>query len=406
MLRGDGLGVRTAFLLSPRTSGREGSPMLKNAIRLAVVGVVLLSSYSAAQSNSQFDTGNFVIVRTGDGVTTTSNAATPVTLLEVDTVGSFFDSKQLPAYNFGGNNQGGFTLSGTATSEGGLSLTTNGTSVVLAGYDAELGTSSVSITTSATANRVVASVLTSNLSVDVKPRLSGDSSFSGNNVRSVASDGTKFYLSGNASSNADRGVRYAAGKAATSATQIINANTRQSLLVNDRVVYATQTSILRTSSALPTTTDSGVSLGITLTDAGQFAFFDRSASVGDSNLGGVDTLYVADNSTSSSLRKFEFDGTSWVARGVAATSVGLFGLAGYASGTQVVLLTSQVANVDNNKLFRFIDTSAFGSLISGSFVEIGSAGAKYRFKGIAFVPEPAALSLLALGALGLRRRRT
>jgi hypothetical protein len=373
----------------------------------AIAGTVKCADLHA-QSNSRFDLGNFVIVRAGDGSTTLSSNAARVDLVEFGLSGTTYtayDTVTLPSATTGGNNLGNVTLSGSATSDGGVSLSSNGAFITLGGYDAQLGSASVSGTTSTTANRVVATVAVSNLAVSVNPKLT-DSSFSGDNFRSVASDGTRFYLSGNASATANRGVRYAATSSATASTQIINANTRQVRLVNGRAVYASASGISYSSSASPTTADAApiaLTLSAAVSDTGQFVFFDRSSTVGVSDLGGVDTLYVVDGSA---VRKYEYSGTgtNWTSRGSFTTAASAFGLAG-AVTTSGVQLVAVAKTASDNAIYALLDSVAFGGTVSGSMTSVATAGANFTFKGVEYVPEPGTLSLLALGTLPILRRR-
>src|SRR5205814_2269925 len=71
------------------------------------------------------------------------------------------------------------TVSGSSTSEGGLSLSGNGSYLTLAGYDAATGTAAVSGTTAATINRIVGRVDAMG-NVATSTRL--DSAFSASNV--------------------------------------------------------------------------------------------------------------------------------------------------------------------------------------------------------------------------------
>src|SRR5215470_6602323 len=147
-----------------------------------------------------FTPGDLVIYRVGTGSGSLSSAATAVFLDEYRPDGTFVQSIALPTADNGANQT--LTASGTATSEGLLTLSADGHYLMFTGYDAAPGTASIAGTSSSTVNRVVGRVDAAG-TVDTTTALND---FNANNIRGVAStNGVDIWVTG-----ANGGVRYAA----------------------------------------------------------------------------------------------------------------------------------------------------------------------------------------------------
>jgi hypothetical protein len=331
----------------------------------------------------------FTVVRVGDGAAALSSAAAAV-FLETYTVDGLLVPKAgnplaLPTVPSGANRA--FTVAGSSSSEGNLSLSANGSFVTLAGYDAAVATATVASTTAAAVNRVVARVDALG-NIDTSTRL--DAAFSGSNVRSATSvDGSAFWVSGSAG-GASGGVAYAL-LGVTGSTQILGVPN------NNRFCHVQLGQLYCSAGAAPFVNVFTVGAG-TPTMAGQmatslpgmpvaagpspysFAFFDRNAAVP-----GADTLYVADDRAIASgggVQKWTTaDGTSWTLvttlnNGITA---GVRGLAAFLSGTNVVVL----ATTSNGKIVSYTDD---GSMAPTGTVLV-SAAANTAFRGIALSPK-------------------
>ena len=162
-------------------------------------------------SAAAFTPGNLVIYRVGNGTGTLVNTGNPVFLDEYTPAGSFVQSIPMPTTVSGANKQ--LVASGTATSEGLLTLSTDNQYLVLTGYAADIPyTSSLPATASATVNRTVGRV-DANGNIDTTTALSDFAT--ANNPRSAAStNGTDLWVTGGAG-----GVRYTT-LASTSSTQL------------------------------------------------------------------------------------------------------------------------------------------------------------------------------------------
>src|SRR5688500_16359451 len=103
-----------------------------------------------------FTPGNIVVYRVGTGAAPLNNTATAVFLDEYTTSGTLVQSIAMPTADSGANQT--LTAVGTASSEGLLSRSTDGQSLVLAGYAAPPTTANPSSVSAATINRDIARV--------------------------------------------------------------------------------------------------------------------------------------------------------------------------------------------------------------------------------------------------------
>ncbi len=121
--------------------------------RIAASGL-LLGFVSTA---SAFTAGNLVMNRVGNGTISLTITTNPLSLCEYSTAGVVVGSTlSIPIFASGSNNQGGFTDSGSATSNGLMNLSADGQYLALSRIDAQLGTASVTGTTSLASNRNIA----------------------------------------------------------------------------------------------------------------------------------------------------------------------------------------------------------------------------------------------------------
>ena len=182
-------------------------------VYLIMVGI--LSSYG------QFSAGNLVVEQIGDGTTALSGSSTTVKLLQFTPTGtpgtstSFFSSAGTPTtspYNI--------VESGSATSNGYISLSTDKAFVVVPGYNAPNATASIAASASATYGRTIGKV-TSTGALQTNGTFNA---LTGNNYRSIVSNGSSYWLGGGI------GIVYTptdvTSGITTTCTSIITTNTR------------------------------------------------------------------------------------------------------------------------------------------------------------------------------------
>jgi hypothetical protein len=326
----------------------------------------------------------FRVLRLGDGNAALSSAAAAVFIEERRLDGTLLNAIPLPTLSAGNGHP--LTMSGTAVSEGALSLSADGQFLTLAGYSAPPGTAAVASSAAAIVPRVVARIDGAGL-VDTSTVLVG--AFDGNNVRSATSlDGTGFWAAGAGSSTG--GVWFIPLGAMGGVRVLVNPTSVRLVNVFGGQLYGSSNSgtfadVFAIGSGLPVTAAQATPLaGMSPTGAASpfaFVFFDRSAAVA-----GVDTLYVADDRAPpiGGIQKWVFDGTTWTL--VATFSVsqnpsGFRGLTGFASPAGVTLIGS-TAELSANRLVVLVDDD----VTPPSPTVIATAAPSMIMKGVSLSP--------------------
>ena len=201
--------------MSSPSNSKPGSTFRDRLLVFLILGLLITAAVSSVLLNrnaqaAAFASGNLVIYRVGDGSSALVSSATAVFLDEYTPAGgSPVQSIAMPTVVNGLNKR--LTASGTATSEGLLSLSTDGKYLVAPGYDAALATTGITTSTSASVNRVIARV-DSTGAVDTTTALS-DAISGGNPRGAVSTNGTDMWVSGTSTGG---GIRYASLGATTS----------------------------------------------------------------------------------------------------------------------------------------------------------------------------------------------
>ena len=154
-------------------------------LSLACVTTIVCGGSAFAQV---LTSGNLVVERFGTGAAALSSASTAVFLDQYSTTGTLGTGIVMPTT---GATQ--LTNSGTATSEGLITVSPNGLFLNSAGYNTTTGTAAVNGTTSAVNNRVV-----NLIGADGTITRGGTTStaFSGGNIRSAISNGADVWATG------------------------------------------------------------------------------------------------------------------------------------------------------------------------------------------------------------------
>lgn len=367
-------------------------------MRLNALAALLALPTLASAGTSNFTAGNFVAVRAGDGTAALVNTGNAVFLDEITPTGTPVRSLPLPTTASG--NQRQCILSGTATSEGMITRSEDGTKLVLGCYGRDLGgTGSLASTTAAAVNRVVA-LIGADGSIDTSTALAD--AHSGNNFRSVASqDGSSFYTAGGS-----EGVRLSLLGASTSS--VISSATANGNLTNLRnlgiwsgnlfVTNASGTNarLQQVGTGLPTaasTLMAGVpGMPIDRSFYG-YHFADRSTEVP-----GLDTLYVADDSATApgaGVLKYSLVGGTWVANGRVAM-VAARGLAAQpGTGGYLIAVAAEAdcatgaATSGSSKICGLLDAGGYNeafTLAGGAGVTLATAPTGTAFRGVANAP--------------------
>lgn len=361
----------------------------------------LLAVGAASAMASAFTPGDVVIYRVGDGTATLANTGNSIFLDEYTPGGALVQSINVSTDSNAANGANNLVASGTATSEGFLTISPNGQWISLTGYDtAPLGTSVVS---SSAARSVVV--------YGRNGLLNSQSNFTdfgvGNNPRSaVTTDGVNLWMGGAAG-----GVRYATAGSTTS-TQLSTTvtNIRQVNIFGGQLYNSDSSgSTIRlgmVGTGLPTTSGQTITNLPGFPVAGSpYSFFFADLNAGVS---GLDTLYVSDDTASTGgIQKYSLVGGSWVLNNT-IVGASVRGLTGVVNGSTVQLFGTDAGTASD--MLALTDTAGYNANDNGSLSTVATAGANTAFRGIAYVPqavpEPTTLAIVGIGLVAVLRRRT
>ena len=365
-----------------------------------ILAIAILGG-TASMLAAPFTPGNLVIYRVGDGEFALSSAATIVFLDEFTPSGTFVQSVAMPTAVNGSNRR--LTASGSATSEGLMTLSVNGQFLMLTGYDADVGTAAVPQTASATVNRVVGRVDAS-ANIDTTTALSDAYSGTANNNANVrgatSTNGNDIWTTGTAQTSmaATAGSRYTT-LGSTTSTQLSTTptNLRGTNIFDGQLYVSAGLGTFRlgtVGTGTPTTSGQTItslpgfptSTGGTPSSPHQFFFADLDAGVA-----GVDTVYVTDDTgASAGIQKYSLVGGTWTSNGFVAlgSSRGLTGVVTFAGSPDAInglpMVTLYVTN--GTTLQTLTDTNGYNAPNNGTLTSLATAVTNTAYRGIAFAP--------------------
>jgi MYXO-CTERM domain-containing protein len=367
-------------------------------VQCAAVGLAIALSASEVRG-AAFTLGNLVVVQSGNGSAALTGDATAAFLNEFSVSGgSPIQTIALPTAVSGLNQP--LTLSGTATSEGFLTLSANGQFLTMSGYGVAPGFTTPQTSTPTLASRVVG-LIGLNGSINTTTAL-GDA-YNGSNIRSSTStDGISLWTAGNGGSGqgATAGVRSSTLGGNTSVQQ--NSTTSNNRVVNifNGQLYVSASSgtilgVATVGAGLPTGS-AALTLLPGMPTTGTHSSYDFWFK--DAN-----TLFVADDGSAANgggIQKWTFSAGNWslsytlLNNGTTTTAVR--GLAGTVNGNGDAVLFGTTGSA----LITVTDTGA-----SAVPTTLATAPANTAFRGVEFlaqpVPEPSSMALAALGVLAL-----
>jgi 2',3'-cyclic-nucleotide 2'-phosphodiesterase (5'-nucleotidase family) len=362
----------------------------------AVLSMACMLQSGAPLQAAAFTPGNVVIYRVGSGTGSLINTGNPVFLDEYSSTGTLVQSIPLPTTVSGANKR--LVASGTATSEGMLTRSADGQYLLLTGYDATPPVVSLAGTASVAVNRVIGRVNAAG-TVDTSTALTDFAS--ANNPRSaVSSDGSKFWMSGG-----NGGVRLAT-LGATSSTDVSTTvtNLRQLGIAGGQLYVTTSSgTTLRlgtVGAGLPETTGQTITSisGFPTSGGSPYSFFFADLNAG---IAGVDTLYVADDS-SLALTKYSLVASTWTSNGTVGVDADDYrGLTGVVNAGVVTLYATRKggsAAAGGGELVTISDSSGHNVAFTGTPTLLATAAANTAFRGVAFAPVITTTTTLAVTA--------
>ena len=339
------------------------------------LGLSLESSMvTPAAPSAALTPGNLVIYRMGDGAAALTANGTAVFLDEYTTAGAFVQSIAVPTTTVGAQRR--LVCSGTATTEGFLTRSTDGQYVVFSGYDAALATASITSSTSAAVPRVIGR-LAGDGTLDTTTALTD--AISGGNPRSTAATtGTDLWLSGTSTGG---GIRYATLGATTSTSLATTPTNLRALGIFGGQLYTSSQSgafrLATIGTGTPTTAGQTITNlpGFPTSSGSPYGFFFADL---DAGVAGPDTVYVADDG--GTIQKYSLVAGNWTANGTIAQTTAR-GLTGTVSGSTVTLYITA-----RTLLRTLTDTSGYNATITGTPTTLATAATNTAFQGVAFAP--------------------
>ncbi len=341
--------------------------------------VLLLISLCAIYSNAQFTSGRIVAVQT-TGATTKYGSA--VTLKEYTTTGSAGTSITLP--NTGENPiQMAATLGG---SEGYISQSTDGTSLVFGGYatTANYSATDITVSTASTAPRAIYKV---DGNGSYSKIYSSTTAYSANDIRAAISDGTNYWAGGASVASVD-GINYFGPSTAVNfgatGTPIKAYGLR---IFNGQMYYSTQ-------KAGPSNTTSqlgifSVGTGLPISGSPTLTQVINTGTTipSDFSFNSTSTIcYVAVNlnSATGGIQKWTKSGSTWTLQytlGTGVSNIGAFGLVVDYSGDNPVLYATTSEATVGNRIIKITDSGS-----GSSATTLVAAATNVWFHGLDFAP--------------------
>jgi hypothetical protein len=369
-----------------------GDGMTKGSSRafatFALTLLALGALFSGWARSAPFTHGNLVVYRIGiSGGATLAATGNPVFLDEYTSAGVLVQSIAMPTTASGGNYP--FAASGTATSDGLLTRSADGKCLLAPGYgrdpaDTAHGNITSGTTNGTTAVPRVVGVASVAAVVDTTTALT-DAATGGNFRGAASNDCSGLWTSGSVG-----GVRYASIGATTSTSLTPSVTAVRGIAVFGGQLYLSTnsgTNTFKGVSTVGTGTPSTGSLTVTrlpgLTDTNSPSTYGLFLADLNAGVAGVDTLYVADDSTGA-LSKFSLVGGTWTLNGTIGVAADSYrGLTGIVSGSSVVLYATR----KNGELVSLVDSSGYNGAFAGTPTLLASAASNTVFRGVALAPE-------------------
>jgi hypothetical protein len=350
----------------PNLSGQQGDAC-NDSNPTTTNDIINASCVCAGTPPSQFTVGNVVVLQAGTGTGSLANTGNPIVLREFTSTGNPGFSVTVPS-----TGATPIVISGSATSEGNLSLSADGSKLVFAGYAQALpNATALAGSSSGTINRAIGTV--DNTGTFARESVSA-TFFSGNNPRGAAASGTNFWGAG-----ANQGVNYfGTGTPATIASG--KTNLRGAAVFNGQLYVSSASTagtpavagIFAVGSGLPTTSPQTLTTVVGTGNANTNGFYLSPAGT---------TLYVTIGA--GGIQKWTNSGT-WALAYTLTFADGANSVVADFSGSNPIVYA--VSNA-GNKLLKFTDPNSGSGSVAVTPSTIATAAANTAFRGISFAPQ-------------------
>jgi hypothetical protein len=359
---------------------------MKTKTSFLMAGLAVAAVMPSLGFGAPIDPNNLVIYRVGDGAAALGTTGTRVFLDEYTTTGTLVQSISISSAV---SDPARMVAVGNATTEGIMTRSQDGQSLVFTGYRKGVGESSVT-----GGNKVIGNVkLNGVVATSIEM-----TDMSTNTIRSATTtNGSSYHIGASGS------VRYLSNPMNTTGVTIDARNSRQVSLFGDTLYASNGSTALAPKLQHYGVNPTGVTTAtpiITFGDSAQaingFMMLDLSTGVA-----GYDTAYAI-NTVGNTLLKYTFNGTTWSATGSVSAS-GANNITAIRNGSSVDLYMTT-----SSQLRKLTDATGFGGTLSGASSLLATASTNTGFRGISSfnaVPEPSSLLAIALGAIALLRRK-
>lgn len=330
-----------------------------------------------------FTPGNLVVYRVGDLAPNNADlqaSGSPVFLDEFTPDGTLVQSIPLPQVADGMNRP--LVANGRRAEEGALTLSVDGRYLFLTGYDRALPatvSSALNSTNPSTVNRTIGRV---DWLGNVETIMGLSDVEKG--IHTIASyDGSELWIAGESGSVQRSMYGY------SNSTFIIGPTSsyvgRQLHIFNDQLYLSTSTRIAKVGEGLPTGAAAlSGPVELNLANAYGFYFADLNPAVA-----GLDTLYVASDSSLGLSKYTLYDGVWTLTGAVGGANDRFRGLTASVTGTTVTLYAVAGGGTGasgGGKLVKLVDSSGYNGELTGTPVELATAANQTAFRGVAFAP--------------------
>lgn len=348
-----------------------------NVLRVAAALILLILSPAA---KGQFTNGNLVVLQAGVGATVLTNAATPIVLKEYNKTTA---NQTVPVKTVYIDSTGParLTLSGTGTSEGQMTLSTDSSRLVIAGYDAAVGTTGIT-SSSVAVPRAIDTL--SNYAIPGRADTT-QTGLSGGNMRCAVRNSLENYWA----AGSTIGMHYMGNLATPDTIYNATPNLRVIQAANGKLYFSTASVLSRIGriNTQPTsgfvTADTMITLG-TGTTPSPYGFVVNNAE---------NIVYVADDRTAANgggIQKWTLSGSTWTLAytfGTGGTNGARSVIADW-SGTYPVLYA--ITAISTGTLIKITDSNATAAITT-----LAAAPTNTAFRSVAFAPRPCAAPALS-----------
>ena len=341
---------------------------MKTSSQCAWALSLALCSAAIGQAQS-FAPGNLAVLRVGDGSQTLANTGNSVFIDQYTPAGALSNSIALPD-----SATNALLVSGSASSEGGLTRSLDRTQLVIAGYNTNRGSLSTSLasSTGATVPRAVGTVDAFGAFTLAQ---ASTTVYSANNIRCATGDGSNSFWT----ACANIGTCYFNPPHLPVTNQTSIDNTRYIKAINGTLCFSTQAKTpgpgiyCFQGAGLPKAAVA-TNLLFATGSSGQTTAFDINPA--------LTVAYVADQRTSAGgIQKWTNNAGVWSLVNTFTTGAGAFGVAVDFSGSAPIVYAT-TGESSANRLIRIVDTNS-----SAVVTTLATAANNCWFRGIDFAPD-------------------